>query len=78
MRKGNTDLLTGSCMVDKKDTEIRVQERKVSDTADKKDSEKRQFNWKLIEAASYVALIGVGILAAALGTAGTISSTNMR
>ncbi|HUM84223.1 MAG TPA: hypothetical protein PLN48_10690 [Lachnospiraceae bacterium] len=65
-------------MVDKKDTEIRVQERKVSDTADKKDSEKRQFNWKLIEAASYVALIGVGILAAALGTAGTISSTNMR
>lgn len=48
-------------MMDQKDTELRAEEREIFQTADKKDSEKRMFNWKLITAASTAVLIAVGI-----------------
>ncbi len=54
-------------MVDKKDSEIREQETNAAQMADKKDSEKKAFNWKLVGAASFVALTAVTIGTAALG-----------
>ena len=54
-------------MVDKKDTEIREQEMEVARMADKKDSEKKAFNWKVISAASFAVITAIGIGAAALG-----------
>ena len=35
--------------------------------ADKKDTEKKEFNWKIISAASFVLMTAVGIGTAALG-----------
>lgn len=46
---------------------IREQEKEIVNTADKKDSEKRAFNWKTIGIASMFAVTVVGIGAAALG-----------
>lgn len=40
--------------VSEKDTEIRVHETETVKMVDKKDSEKRQFNWRVIGAASAV------------------------
>ncbi len=54
-------------MIDKKVTEIRAEEREVSQTANNKDSEKRMFNWKLIATASTVVLVAVGVGTAMLG-----------
>lgn len=54
-------------MVDKKDTEIREQETDAARMADKKDLEKKEFNWKIVSAASFVVLTVVSIGAAALG-----------
>lgn len=54
-------------MVDKKDSEIREQETDAARMADKKDLEKKEFNWKIVGAASFVVLTVVGIGAAALG-----------
>lgn len=51
----------------KKDTEIREQEMEVVRLADKKDSEKKAFNWKVIGTGSFIAFTVVGIGAAALG-----------
>lgn len=54
-------------MVDKKDSEIREQETDAARMADKKDLEKKEFNWKIVGAASFVVLTAVGIGVAALG-----------
>ncbi len=54
-------------MVDKMNTEIRVQEKEAVQLADKKDSEKRSFNWQLISTASVIVLAAVGIGTAVLG-----------
>lgn len=54
-------------MVDNKDTEIRKQEMEAACMADKKDTEKKEFNWKVLGAASLVVLTAVGIGTAALG-----------
>ena len=53
--------------LNKKDTEIREQEMKSACMADKKDTEKKEFNWKIISAASFVLMTAVGIGTAALG-----------
>ena len=53
--------------VDKKDTEIREQETEEARMAQKKDTEKKEFNWKTLCAASLVVLTAVGIGAATLG-----------
>lgn len=52
-------------MADKKDTEIRQQERAAANTAAEKDTEKRKFNWNIIGAASaaLVFIVGVGFAA---------------
>lgn len=50
-----------------KDTEVREQEREVEDKANKKDSEKREFNWKLAGSISFVLVTVVGISAGILG-----------
>lgn len=47
--------------------EIREQEMEVLRMVDKKDSEKKAFNWKVIGAASFAVITAVGIGAAALG-----------
>ena len=49
-----------------KDTEIRNHRKEIAANADKKDSEKRKFNWELIQTASYLTIFGVGIGVAAL------------
>lgn len=54
-------------MVDKKDSEIRQQETDAARMADKKDLEKKEFNWKVVGAASFVVLTVVSIGVAALG-----------
>lgn len=54
-------------MVDSKDKEIREQEENAVHTAEKKDTEKKGFNWKLVCAASAVVITAVGIGASALG-----------
>lgn len=50
-----------------KDTEVREQEREVEDKANKKDSEKREFNWKLAGSISFALVTVVGISAGILG-----------
>ena len=50
-----------------KDFEIREHEKEIVHMADKKDSEKRAFNWRLISGASAIVLIAVRVSAAALG-----------
>ena len=52
--------------VDKKDTKIREHEMEMARMADK-DTEKKEFNWKVLGAASFVVLTAVGIGTAALG-----------
>lgn len=54
-------------MVDQKETESRKQEQDDVQLADKKDSEKRGFNWKVIGTASTLVLAAVGIGTAVLG-----------
>ena len=54
-------------MVDKKETESRTQEQEDVQLADKKDSEKRMFNWKVIGTASTLVLAAIGIGTAMLG-----------
>lgn len=53
--------------VERKDTEMREKEMEIADMVDRKDTEKREFNWGIVKAASYVAIIGVGIGASLLG-----------
>ena len=54
-------------MSEKNDAEIREHEKEIAVTADKKDSENKQFDYKLLAAASSVVLIAASIGAAALG-----------
>lgn len=54
-------------MVDQKETESRKQEQDDVQLADKKDSEKRVFNWRVIGTASTLVLAAVGIGTAVLG-----------
>ena len=53
--------------VSKKEEEIRQEKREIVNEADKKDSEKRKFDWGIIETASCVVLFGIGIGLTALG-----------
>ena len=48
-------------IVDKKDSEIRSQEQGDIYLADKKDSEKRMFNWKTIGTAGILVLASLGV-----------------
>lgn len=50
-----------------KDTEIRNHETENVKLTDKKDSEKRQFNWGIIKIASAVLVVGLGVAVTALG-----------
>ena len=50
-----------------KDTEVREQEREVEDKANKKDSEKREFNWTWAGSISFALGTVVGISAGILG-----------
>ena len=54
-------------IADEKDTEIRVQEKKIENEAYKKDTEKREFNWKLVGRISFALVAVVGISAGVLG-----------
>ena len=54
-------------MANEKDTEIREQEKEIEDKANKKDTEKRQFNWKLVEGVSFALVAVAGITAGVLG-----------
>jgi hypothetical protein len=53
--------------VDKKYTEIREQEMEVACMVGNKDTEKKEFNYKMHGAVSFVVLTAVGIGTAALG-----------
>ena len=50
-----------------KDTEIRQQEKEIEDNVNKKDSEKREYNWKLIGGICLVLIVATGISASILG-----------
>ena len=50
-----------------KDTEIREQEREIEQEANKKDSEKREFNWKLVGGICFALVTVAGIGAGVLG-----------
>ena len=54
-------------IVSQKDTEIREKEMELVTMANEKDMQKRAFNWKVISAASTVAIVVVGIGASVLG-----------
>ena len=54
-------------MADAKEKEVREQQEKTVNIVDHKDSEKRQFNWGLIGAASAALITVVGVGIAALG-----------
>lgn len=54
-------------MADKKDKEIRDSETNTLNLVNEKDSEKRKFNWGVLASASTLAMVAVGIGAAALG-----------
>ncbi len=62
--KGEMEILK---MVDSKEKEVRAQQERILSTVDNKDSEKRQFNWKLVGAASMALVTVIGVGAAALG-----------
>ena len=62
--KGKMEILK---MVDSKEKEVRAQQERILSTVDNKDSEKRQFNWKLVGAASMALVTVIGVGAAALG-----------
>lgn len=53
--------------VSEKDSEIRGQEEKIEENVYKKDSEKRQFDWKLVGSISLALVSVVGIGAGVLG-----------
>lgn len=53
--------------VSEKDTEIRSQETETVQMVDKKDSEKRQFNWGIVKVASSVLVDGLVIGVSVLG-----------
>lgn len=52
---------------DAKEKEVREQQEKTVKIASEKDSEKREFNWKLLSAASFVLVGALGVGAAVLG-----------
>ncbi len=54
-------------MADEKDTEIRQQEIEIEDKLNKKDSEKREFNWKLVVDIRFALITVAGISAGVLG-----------
>lgn len=54
-------------MANENDTEIRQQEKEIEDKVNKKDSEKREFNWKLVGGISFALMTVVGISAGVLG-----------
>lgn len=54
-------------ILSEKDSEIRRQEREVEDKVNKKDSEKREFNWNLLKGASVAVIAVAGISASILG-----------
>ena len=62
--KGEMEILI---MMDSKEKEVRAQQERILSTVDNKDSEKRQFNWKLVGAASMALVTVIGVGAAALG-----------
>ena len=62
--KGEMEILK---MMDSKEKEVRAQHERSLSTVDNKDSEKRQFNWKLVGAASMALVTVIGVGAAALG-----------
>ena len=62
--KGEMEILK---MMDSKEKEGRAQQERILSTVDNKDSEKRQFNWKLVGAASMALVTVIGVGAAALG-----------
>lgn len=62
--KGEMEILK---MMDSKEKEVRAQQERILSTVDNKDSEKRQFNWKLVGAASMALVNVIGVGAAALG-----------
>lgn len=62
--KGEMEILK---MVDAKEKEVRDHQEHILNTVDKKDSEKRQFNWKLIGIASMALVTVIGVGTAALG-----------
>ncbi|WP_278463577.1 hypothetical protein [Thomasclavelia spiroformis] len=53
-------------MIDKKDTEIRQDEKNIRELADKKDIEKKNYNWRILSTASLVIMVSVGFAAATL------------
>lgn len=54
-------------IANEKDTEIRQQENEIEDKVNKKDSEKREFNWKLVGGISFALMTVAGISAGVLG-----------
>ena len=52
---------------DAKEKEVREQQEKTVKVVSEKDSEKREFNWKLLSAASFVLVGALGVGAAVLG-----------
>ena len=62
--KGEMEILK---MMDSKEKEVRAQQERILSSVDNKDSEKRQFNWKLVGAASMALVTVIGVGAAALG-----------
>ncbi len=53
--------------VNAKDTEIRSRMKEAVQMADKKDSEKRQFNWRIIKVASGALAFALGVGISLLG-----------
>ena len=54
-------------MANEKDTEIRQQEKEIEDKVNKKYSEKREFNWKLVGVISFTLVTVIGISVDVLG-----------
>lgn len=54
-------------MAAEKDKEIRDQEKEIEDKVNKKDTEKREFNWKLVGSISFAIVAVAGISAGVLG-----------
>lgn len=67
MRSDLSKCLDNPHLTPEEQKEIREQEMEVLRMVDKKDSEKKAFNWKVIGAASFAVITAVGIGAAALG-----------
>ena len=53
-------------MIDIKDTEIRQDEKNIRELSDKKDTEKKNYNWRILGAASFVIAVSVDYAAATL------------